>query len=132
MKVTHGYLISELMGAKTRSGKYGGSIENRSRFACEVLRRMRDELGPDVILTMRLGCYDGVPYVKDPATAVGRPLPYPTPYPWGFGVNPENPLEPDLTDVKAAIRMARSSRSWGTWAARPSQKGDRICLFQMR
>jgi NADPH2 dehydrogenase len=109
MKVTHGYLISELLGAKTRPGKYGGSIENRVRFACEVTRRMRDELGPDVILTMRLGCFDGVPYKGDPATNIGVPLPYPTPYPWGFGVNPDNPLEPDLTDVKEAIRLFRDA-----------------------
>ncbi len=109
VKVTHGYLLSELLGAKTRPGKYGGSIENRSRMACDILRRLRDEFGPDIILTMRLGCFDGVPYVKNPETRLGEPMPYPTPYPWGFGVNPDNPLEPDLTDVKAAIALFRDA-----------------------
>jgi NADPH2 dehydrogenase len=109
VKVTHGYLLSELLGAKTRDGKYGGSIENRSRFACEVLRRLADELGPEILLTVRLGCFDGVPYTMDPQTRIGVPIPYPVPYPWGFGVNPGNPLEPDLTEVKQAIAMFRDA-----------------------
>lgn len=109
LKITHGYLLSELMGATTRPGKYGGSIENRCRFACEVLRRLRDELGPEMVLCMRLGCFDGVPYTMDPVTRLGVPMPYPIPYPWGFGVNHDNPLEPDLTDVKAAIRLFKGA-----------------------
>ena len=32
IKVTHGYLLSEMTGAKTREGRYGGSLENRLRF----------------------------------------------------------------------------------------------------
>jgi NADPH2 dehydrogenase len=109
VKVTHGYLLSELMGAKTREGRYGGPIENRSRFACDLLRRLRDEFGPDLLLTMRLGCFDGVPFARDEATSIGVPLDYPVPYPWGFGVNPENPMEPDLTDVKQAIALFRDA-----------------------
>lgn len=109
LKVTHGYLLSELLGAKTRPGKYGGSIENRARFACEVLRRLRAELGPDIVLTMRLGCFDGVPYATDPATRLGVSMEYPVPYPWGFGIDPDNPLEPDLTEVKQAIALFREA-----------------------
>ncbi len=109
VKATHGYLLSELMGAKTRPGKYGGSIGNRASFVCNVLRRLRDELGPDVVLTVRLGCFDGVPFVRDPATGLGVALPYPVPYPWGFGVNPENPMEPDLSEVKQAIALFRDA-----------------------
>jgi len=37
LKVTHGYLLSELMGATTREGRYGGSLENRTRFIRNVL-----------------------------------------------------------------------------------------------
>ena len=37
---------------------------------------------------MRLGCFDGVPYVHDPATGLGEPCDYPVPYPMGFGVDP--------------------------------------------
>jgi 2,4-dienoyl-CoA reductase-like NADH-dependent reductase (Old Yellow Enzyme family) len=108
VKVTHGYLMSELMGAKLREGRYGGPIENRARMPVNILRKLRDALGPEAILCMRLGCFDGVPYRKR-ADGVGEPIPYPVPYPHGFGVNPQNPLEPDLTDVKAAIQLFKDA-----------------------
>ena len=53
LKVTHGYLLSELMGAKLREGRYGGSIENRCRFASNVLRKIRAALASNVILAIR-------------------------------------------------------------------------------
>src|SRR5450631_900945 len=43
LKVTHGYLLNELMGAKLREGRYGGSLENRARFVRNVLGKMRAE-----------------------------------------------------------------------------------------
>jgi 2,4-dienoyl-CoA reductase-like NADH-dependent reductase (Old Yellow Enzyme family) len=104
IKATHGYLLSELLGAKTREGRYGGSLENRTRFIRNVLGKIRARYGRRLMLCMRLGCFDGVPYVTDPETGLGKPLPYPVPYPWGWGVNPVNPLEPDLTEVKQAIQ----------------------------
>jgi NADPH2 dehydrogenase len=109
LKVTHGYLLAELMGAKTREGAYGGSLENRTRFMRNVCGKIRARFGKQLMLCMRLGCFDGVPYVLDPATGLGVPLPYPTPYPWGFGVNPENPMEPDLTEVIEAVRIFREA-----------------------
>ncbi|WP_031496682.1 hypothetical protein [Bryobacter aggregatus] len=106
MKVTHGYLLSELMGAKLREGRYGGSIENRTRFAVNVLGKLRAKFGNHFTMTMRLGCFDSVPYVKDAAQGnIGVPLPYPLPYPHGFGVNREDPLQEDLADVKDAITI---------------------------
>jgi 2,4-dienoyl-CoA reductase-like NADH-dependent reductase (Old Yellow Enzyme family) len=110
IKVTHGYLISELMGAKLREGRYGGSIENRTRFAVNVIGKIKAKYGNYFTMTMRLGCFDSVPYVKDAAKEnVGVPLPYDLPYPHGFGVNPNDPLKEDTTDVKAAIRIFREA-----------------------
>ena len=110
MKVTHGYLLSELMGAKLREGRYGGSIENRTRFAVNVLGKIRAKFGNYFTLTMRLGCFDSVPYVKDASKEnIGVPLPYELPYPHGFGVNPNDPLKEDLTDVKAAIAIYKNA-----------------------
>lgn len=103
IKATHGYLLSELLGARTREGRYGGPLENRTRFFKNVFGKIRAKYGRRLMLCMRLGCFDGVPYVRDPESGAGRPLPYPTPYPWGWGVNPMNPLEPDLTEVKQAV-----------------------------
>ncbi len=110
LKVTHGYLLSELMGAKTRPGRYGGSLENRTRFIRNVIARVKAEFGGDMLIAMRLGCFDSVPYKINPETKLGEPLPYETPYPYGWGVNPEDPLSEDLTEVKQAISWFQD---WG-------------------
>ncbi|MBI4891128.1 MAG: NADH:flavin oxidoreductase [Acidobacteria bacterium] len=110
IKATHGYLLSELLGAKTREGRYGGSLENRTRFFKNVFGKIRSKYGSNVMICMRLGCFDCVPYELDPATGLGRPMEYPVPYPWGWGVNAENPMEPDLTEVKQAVGWFKE---WG-------------------
>ena len=110
VKVTHGYLLNELLGAKTRPGRYGGSLENRTRLIRNVIGKIRAAVGKQLILCMRLGCFDGVPYVRDEATGLGVPMAFETPYPYGWGVNAENPLEPDLTEVKTAIGWFKE---WG-------------------
>ncbi len=109
LKVTHGYLFSELLGAKTREGRYGGSLENRTRAIKNVFGKIRAAVGNQLILCMRLGCFDSVPYTIG-VDGVGIPLPYTCPYPWGWGVNPNNPLEEDLTEVKQAIGWFKD---WG-------------------
>lgn len=110
IKVTHGYLLSELIGAKTRAGRYGGSLENRTRFIKNVIGKIRAAYGNRLMLCMRLGCYEGVPYERDPTTGQGRPLPFPLPYRWGLGVDENNPLREELTEVKQAIAWFRE---WG-------------------
>lgn len=110
LKVTHGYLLSELMGAKTRPGPYGGSLENRTRFIRNVIAKVKAHFGDEMLICMRLGCFDSVPYKIDPETKLGVPLPYETPYPYGWGVNPEDPLSEDLTEVKQAIGWFKD---WG-------------------
>ncbi len=108
VKVTHGYLLSELLGAKTREGRYGGSIENRTRCIRNIMGKIHAEL-PGMMLCMRLGCFDGIPYGTDPQTNLGVPFEHPAPYPWGFGVDENNPLEPDLADVKQAVALFRDA-----------------------
>jgi len=109
IKATHGYLLSELLGAKLREGRYGGPIENRARFLRNVLGKIRAALGSRLMLCVRLGCYDGVPYITDPATGLGTPMGYPLPYPHGFGVDPGDPLREDLTEVKQIIAWLKES-----------------------
>jgi 2,4-dienoyl-CoA reductase-like NADH-dependent reductase (Old Yellow Enzyme family) len=110
LKVTHGYLLSELTGAKTREGNYGGPLENRLRFLRNVMGKLRAAFGKRLMLTMRLGCFDSVPFFKDPKTALGVPCDYEVPYPYGFGVDAGDPLREDLREVKQAIRWFRE---WG-------------------
>ncbi len=110
LKATHGYLLSELLGARVRSGRYGGSLENRMRFLKNVLGKIRAEVGDKLILCVRLGCFDSVPYQRDAATGNGVPLDYTTPYPHGFGVDPNDPLREDTTELKTVVGWLKD---WG-------------------
>lgn len=74
IKQCHRYLLSEMLAAKTRPGKYGGSLENRTRFVRELLLRLTSE-APDLIRASRMNFFDGVPYAKNPTTGVGEPIP---------------------------------------------------------
>jgi len=110
IKVTHGYLLSEMTGAKTREGRYGGPLENRLRFIGNVIGKIRAALPSRPLLCMRLGCFDGVPYFRSAVNGTGVACDYPTPYPYGWGVDVNDPLREDLTEVKQAIRQFRE---WG-------------------
>ena len=109
LKQCHRYLLSELLGARKRPGKYGGSLENRTRFARELFGRFRAELGKEMILATRMNIFDSVPFTKDPETKIGRPYKVETPYPFAFGVDPERPTEPDLAEPLAVIRLYREA-----------------------
>lgn len=110
LKVVHGYLLSELMGATTRAGRYGGPLENRTRFIRNVLVKFRDEFGSRLLPCMRLNGFDGVPFVKSGPAGEGKPMDHPTPYPWGWGIDASDPLREDLSEVKQAIAWFRD---WG-------------------
>ena len=105
IKHCHGYLGHEFLSAHTRGGDYGGSFENRTRFLREVVAAIRG-IAPTLTLGVRLSAFDTIPFRPDPERSVpGKPGPgVPEslksllPYRWGFGVNPANPLEPDLTE----------------------------------
>ncbi len=107
VKLTHGYLGNELLGARSRPGRYGGSLENRIRFARNVFRKIQAKVRTDFLLASRLGVFDGIAYTIDPRTSEGKPRSFRIPYTSGFGVCEENPLEPDLREPKEVIRMLR-------------------------
>ena len=60
--VGHNYLLSAFLSPKLnrRNDQFGGSVENRARFARTVLRTVRDAAGPDVAVTAKLNMADGV------------------------------------------------------------------------
>ena len=80
MKCCHRYLNSELLSAFNRPGKYGGSLENRTRLLRESIQGALESCGKDFIVTSRMNVYDGFPR------------------PYGFGVGEEgiefDPTEP--------------------------------------
>ncbi|MFO7795382.1 MAG: flavin oxidoreductase/NADH oxidase, partial [Promethearchaeia archaeon] len=66
IKACHGYLISELLGARTRKDSiYGGNdLMNRSRLLLNIIKKLRKKIPKDdpFLISSRLGVYDGVPY----------------------------------------------------------------------
>lgn len=55
-----GYLVSSFLVQKTnqRKDEYGGSYENRMRFALEIINRTRQAVGTDFILIFRIAAMD--------------------------------------------------------------------------
>lgn len=51
----HGYLIDQFFweGTNQRDDQYGGSLENRTRFAQEIIRAVRAEVGDDFAIVLR-------------------------------------------------------------------------------
>lgn len=56
----HGYLVSEFLSplANVRTDRWGGSIENRMRFALEVLRAMRKAVGAKFPVGIKMNSAD--------------------------------------------------------------------------
>lgn len=91
IKCCHGYLISEFLSARNREGRYGGSLENRTRlyFSCfENAKKAADETG--VFLTTRLGVYEGFEY------------------PWGFGVSKDSGLDFDMEEPVWVVEQLKN------------------------
>jgi len=104
IKHCHGYLGHEFLSAHTREGDYGGSFENRTRFLREVVQGIR-AVAPGMELAVRLSAFDSIPFNKtgEPESFEGH-----IPYRWGFGINPENPTEPDLTEPIQFLSLLRT------------------------
>lgn len=60
---SEGYLINQFLvpHANQRTDRWGGSLENRQRFAIEAVRRVRAALGDDRLLVYRISLLDLVP-----------------------------------------------------------------------
>ncbi len=68
MKAVHGYLAAELLGARLRPGRFGGSYGNRTRFFRECVQRIAGAIPRDRFVTTRCSVLE------------------PSPYPYGWGV----------------------------------------------
>ncbi|NVO22032.1 NADPH-dependent 2,4-dienoyl-CoA reductase [Donghicola mangrovi] len=60
---SEGYLINQFLVTHTnkRTDRWGGSYENRMRFAIEVMKRVRAAVGPEFIVIFRLSMIDLIP-----------------------------------------------------------------------
>jgi NADPH2 dehydrogenase len=114
IKHCHGYLGHEFLSAHTRSGDYGGSFENRTRFLREVVEGIRAG-APGLEIGVRLSAIDTIPFTAESEesspTKRGRGVPEHfeglLPYRWGFGVSPSNPLEEDLSETVKFLSLMR-------------------------
>lgn len=86
IKACHRYLISELLSAFTREGKYGGSFENRTRFLLNIVEKIKTKLDGRITLAVRLNAFDEIPY------------------PYGWGVSQDDFHVPDLSEP---VRLAK-------------------------
>jgi 2,4-dienoyl-CoA reductase-like NADH-dependent reductase (Old Yellow Enzyme family) len=61
--VGHNYLLSAFLSPKLnkRDDSYGGNVENRARFARQVLQAVRGAVGDRAAVTAKLNMSDGVP-----------------------------------------------------------------------
>ena len=57
-------LLGELLAAKTRSGPYGGSLENRTRLARDIITAICAEV-PGLMIATRMNVFDCIPYQKE-------------------------------------------------------------------
>lgn len=58
-----GYLVDQFMRAtwNKRTDEYGGSFENRMRFAVELIQKIREKVGPGFPISFRLAVDLGIP-----------------------------------------------------------------------
>jgi 2,4-dienoyl-CoA reductase-like NADH-dependent reductase (Old Yellow Enzyme family) len=96
LKQCHRYLLNELLAARTRPGKYGGSFETRTRFIREVVGRIRAD-HRDRIIATRLNVFDGVPFHKGPDGG-GAADAFTTPLHSVWGTDLEDPSRPELSE----------------------------------
>ena len=86
IKCCHRYLNSELLSAFEREGRYGGSLENRTRLLRESVKGAIQTCSNDFIVSSRLNVYDGFPY------------------PYGFGVATDGSLDFDTAEPEWLIK----------------------------
>ncbi len=107
IKHCHGYLLHEFLSAVERPGKYGGSLENRSRPAREIIQGIQSRI-PDLRIGVRLSLFDFLPYQPGP-DRVGIPVSRGSASIHCFGAD-ANGLAIDLAEP---IRFISMLRSWG-------------------
>lgn len=97
VKHCHGYLGHEFLSAVDRPGRYGGSLENRSRLLREVVEGIRAE-APGLAVGVRVSVFDLVPFRAGPG-GTGEPAAL-GPYRHAFGGDGTG-LGVDLGEVSA-------------------------------
>ncbi len=102
IKHCHGYLGHEFLSAVDRPGRYGGSLENRTRYLRSIIAGVRaNALGLEI--GVRISIYDLLPFQPGPE-GVGVPAPYSENYRHAFGGDGTG-LGIDLSEPTAVLKM---------------------------
>src|SRR6185369_2386767 len=99
VKHCHGYLGHELLSARTRPGRYGGALENRTRFLRSIVEGIRAAV-PGLGIAVRLSAYDAGPFARNAAGVGEREADGPIS---AFGV-----LDSRAENMEAALADARA------------------------
>jgi NADPH2 dehydrogenase len=100
IKHCHGYLGHEFLSAVDRPGRYGGSLENRSRFLREIVAGIRAEI-PGLHIGVRLSVFDFVPF-QPGSDGVGVPVGGAACHPFG---SDGTGLEVDLSEPHRFLEL---------------------------
>ena len=90
MKICHGFLGTDFIQPRnTRSGKYGGSFENRTAFIKEFAEGIKKSAGEDFLIGLRIPAYESIP--------------------GGFGSSGPDEVIEDLAEPIAICRLAEKA-----------------------
>ena len=94
---SEGYFINQFIASHTnkRTDEFGGSYENRIRLPIEVVKQVRDRVGPNFIIIYRLSMLD---LIEDGSS-------------WKKSFNWRKPLSRRGHDYQYGYRLARSACS---------------------
>lgn len=106
IKHAHGYLGHELLSAVERPGKFGGSLENRTRFFREIAQGIAANV-PGLEISMRLSFADFFPWQRL-ENGEGVPMEWEAgkPYPYAFGGD-RTGRGMDFTETVEFVKMAQ-------------------------
>lgn len=88
VKCCHRYLLSELLSAFDRKGKFGGSFENRTRLFIDCVDAVRKAVGEDFIIGTRLNGFDALPA--------------------GFSCSLTDYMKPDLRETLKLVKILKA------------------------
>lgn len=112
VKHCHGYFGHELLGAHTREGAFGGSLENRTRFLRDIVAGIRASTRR-LKIGIRISAFDFVAHKPDPARADGKKLgpgipedlTGAMPYRYGFSVDEQDPTRVVLDEASEFFQV---------------------------
>ncbi len=105
VKHCHGYLGHELLAGHERPGRYGGSLENRTRFLRTVVEGIRAE-APGLRVGVRFSAFDTVPFRKG-ESGRGEPERGDEGYASAFGLLRDERLDEALGEARELLRVLR-------------------------